>query len=47
MDLANILDEAAGKREQGQSVGLLTVLMATHRDIDTGSKLSSVALNKQ
>ena len=40
LDLVNILDEAAGKREQGQSVGLLTVLMAIHRDIDPGSKQS-------
>lgn len=38
--LVNILDQAAGKREQGQSVGLLSVLMAIHRDTDPGSKLS-------
>jgi hypothetical protein len=40
LDLVNILDQAAGKREQGQSVGLLSVLMAIHRDVDPGSKLS-------
>jgi len=33
LDLVNILDQAAGKRAQGQSVGLLTVLMAIHRDV--------------
>ena len=40
LDLVNILDQAAGKREQGQSVGLVTALMAIHRDTDPGSKLS-------
>jgi len=40
LDLVNILDQAAGKREQGQSVGLMTALMAIHRDTDPGSKLS-------
>jgi transposase len=40
LDLVNILDQAAGKRGQGQSVGLVTVLMAIHRDVDPGSKLS-------
>jgi hypothetical protein len=40
LDLVSILDQAAGKRAQGQSVGLLTVLMAIHRDTDPGSKLS-------
>jgi transposase len=40
LDLVNILDQAADKREQGQSVGLLTVLMAIHRDVDPGSKQS-------
>lgn len=40
LDLVNILDQAAGKREQGQSAGLLTVLMVIHRDVDPGSKLS-------
>jgi transposase len=40
LDLVNILDQAAGKREQGQSAGLLTVLLAIHRDVDPGSKLS-------
>ena len=36
LDLVNILDQAAGKREQGQSVGLLSILP----DVDPGSKLS-------
>ena len=40
LDLVNILDQAVGKREQGQSVGLVTALMAIHRDTDPGSKLS-------
>ena len=40
LDLVNILDQAAGKRTQGQSVGLLAVLMAIHRDTDPGSKLA-------
>lgn len=40
LDLVNILDQAADKREQGQSAGLLTALMAIHRDTDPGSKLS-------
>jgi hypothetical protein len=40
LDLVNILDQAADKRAQGQSVGLLTVLMAIHRDTDPGSKLA-------
>ena len=40
LDLVNILDQAADKREQGQSAGLLTVLMAIHRDVDPGSKMS-------
>jgi len=40
LNLVSILDQAAGKREQGQSVGLLTVLMAIHQDVDPGSKLS-------
>jgi len=40
LDLVNILDGIAGKRAQGQSVGLLTVLMAIHRNTDPGSKLS-------
>ena len=40
LDLVNILDQAAGKREQGESVGLVTALMAIHRDTDPGSKLS-------
>jgi transposase len=40
LGLVNILDQTAGKREQGQSVGLLTVLMSIHRDVDPGSKLS-------
>jgi transposase len=40
LDLVNILDQASGKREQGQSIGLLTVLMAIHRDVDPGSKQS-------
>lgn len=38
--LAEILDLAAGKRDQGISVGLVTVLMAIHRNSDPGSKLS-------
>lgn len=38
--LAEILDIAAGKRDQGISVGLATVLMAIHRNSDPGSKLS-------
>ena len=40
LDLVNILDQASDKRTQGQSVGLLTVLMAIHRDTDPGSKLA-------
>jgi transposase len=40
LGLVGILDEAAGKRAQGQSVGLVSVLMAIHRDVDPGSKLS-------
>ncbi|MHA2265978.1 MAG: IS1634 family transposase [Candidatus Thorarchaeota archaeon] len=40
LDLVNILDQAADKRTQGQSVGLLAVLMAIHRDTDPGSKLA-------
>ncbi len=40
LDLVNILDQAADKRAQGQSVGLLAVLMAIHRDTDPGSKLA-------
>ena len=40
LDLVNILDQAADKRIQGQSVGLLAVLMAIHRDTDPGSKLA-------
>jgi len=40
LDLVNILSQSAGKREQGQSVGLLSVLMAIHRDVDPGSKQS-------
>ncbi len=40
LDLVNILDQTAGKREQGKSVGLLTVLMSIHRDVDPGSKIS-------
>lgn len=38
--LIEILDQAAGKRGQGISVGLATVLMAIHRNSDPGSKLS-------
>lgn len=38
--LIEILDIAAGKRDQGISVGLATVLMAIHRNSDPGSKLS-------
>lgn len=38
--LIDILDRAAGKRDQGVSVGLATVLMAIHRNSDPGSKLS-------
>lgn len=40
LGLVNILDQASGKRAQGQSVGLLTVLMAIHRDVDPASKLA-------
>ena len=40
LGLVSILDEAAGKRAQGQSVGALSVLMAIHRAVDPGSKLS-------
>lgn len=40
LDLVSILDQAADKRAQGQSVGLLTVLMAIHRDVDPDSKLA-------
>ena len=38
--LIEILDIAAGKRDQGVSVGLVTALMAIHRNSDPGSKLS-------
>ena len=38
--LIEILDQSAGKRDQGVSVGLATVLMAIHRNSDPGSKLS-------
>ena len=38
--LIEILDIAAGKRDQGVSVGLVTTLMAIHRNSDPGSKLS-------
>ena len=38
--LIDILDRAAGKRDQGVGVGLATVLMAIHRNSDPGSKLS-------
>lgn len=38
--LTDILDNAANKRDQGIRVGLVTVLMAIHRNSDPGSKLS-------
>ena len=38
--LIEILERSAGKRDQGVSVGLSTVLMAIHRNSDPGSKLS-------
>ena len=38
--LIGILDGAAGKRDQGISVGLATLLMAIHRNSDPGSKFS-------
>ena len=38
--LIDILNLAAGKRDQGVSAGLVTVLMAIHRNSDPGSKLS-------
>jgi transposase len=38
--LPEILNLAAGKRDQGICVGLVTVLMAIHRNSDPGSKLS-------
>ena len=38
--LIEILDIAARKRDQGVSVGLVTTLMAIHRNSDPGSKLS-------
>lgn len=38
--LIETLDAAAGKRDQGISVGLATLLMAIHRNSDPGSKLS-------
>ena len=31
--------QAADKREQGQSVGLMTALMAIHRDTDPGKQV--------
>ena len=40
LELVNILDQAADKRTQGQSVGLFAVLMAIHRDTDPGSRLA-------
>ena len=38
LDLINLLDRAAGKRKQGYSVGLLTVLMAIHQAVGSGSR---------
>lgn len=38
--LVALLDQAAGKRDQGISVGLVTLLMAIHRNSDPGSKLA-------
>lgn len=38
--LRDILDGAAGKRDQGVCAGLATLLMAIHRNCDPGSKLS-------
>jgi len=38
--LVELLDQAAGKRAQGISVGLAMVLMAIHRNSDPGSKRS-------
>lgn len=38
--LVELLDQVAGKRDQGISVGLAMVLMAIHRNSDPGSKRS-------
>jgi len=40
LNLVEILDQSSKKREQGFSVGLLTLLMAIHRDSDPQSKLA-------
>ena len=38
--LIDLLDEAAGKRNQGASVGMLSVLMAINRCVEPTSKLA-------
>lgn len=40
LGLVELLDQVAGKRGQGISVGMATLLMAIHRNSDPGSKLS-------
>ena len=40
LGLVELLDQVAGKRTQGISVGLAMLLMAIHRNSDPGSKLS-------
>jgi transposase len=40
LGLVELLDQAAGKRAQGISVGLATLMMAIHRNSDPGSKLA-------
>jgi transposase len=40
LELPEILDAASGKRDQGEAVGLLTLIMAIHRDCDPSSKLA-------
>ena len=40
LGLVELLDQVAGKRTQGVSVGLVTLLMTIHRNSDPGSKLA-------
>lgn len=40
LNLVEILDQSSKKREQGFSVGMLSLLMAIHRDSDPQSKLA-------
>lgn len=40
LGLVELLDQVAGKRAQGISVGMATLMMAIHRNSDPGSKLA-------